>query len=298
MLDATHTGCRLVHGESDGLPGVVADRYGDVVVLQLPVRRRGSVARGDRDALAACTGARCIVERSDAEVRALEGLDVAPGSAARRACRAGQMVEGGDRLRRRCGARPEDRVLPRPARQPRHRRPQAHDAAVLNAFCYTGGFTLAALAGGAASVLSIDSSADALLRARANLACNPGLHGHADWLEGDVFAELRRLRESGRTFDVIVLDPAEVRADGEARPEGCARVQGHQPVGAQAAAPGRAARNLQLLGGVTPDLFQKIVAGAALDAKADAAIVGRLCASEDHPVALTFPEGDSVRACN
>jgi len=175
---------------------------------------------------------------------------------------------------------------------------RAHAAGrrVLNAFCYTGGFSLAALAGGAASVTSIDSSADALQMARANLARNASLDAaRAQWTEADVFAELRSLRDAGATFDMIVMDPPKFA-----------------PTAAHAERAARAYKDINLLafklltaggllatfscsGGISADLFQKIVAGAALDANAEAQIVARLTASADHPVALNFPEGDYLK---
>ena len=166
---------------------------------------------------------------------------------------------------------------------------------VLNCFCYTGGFTLNALAGGARSALSIDSSAAALALARENAALNGLDDGRAEWLEADVFAALRTLRDQGRSFDLVVLDPPKF-----------APTAGH----AEKAA--RAYKDINLLalkllrpcgvlvtfscsGGVSPELFQKIVAGAAADAEADVALLERLHADADHPVTLAFPEGEYLK---
>jgi len=167
---------------------------------------------------------------------------------------------------------------------------------VLNAFCYTGGFTLAALAGGATSVVSIDSSGDALAMARDNLARNPALDAtRAAWAEADVFAELRRLRDVGTTFDLIVLDPPKF-APTAAHAERAARAyKDINLLAMKLLAQGGLLATFSCSGGISTDLFQKIVAGAALDAQADAQIIAHLAAGPDHPVALNFPEGDYLK---
>ena len=171
----------------------------------------------------------------------------------------------------------------------------ARGASVLNAFCYTGGFSLAALAGGAVEVLSIDSSSAALRHAEANRARNPSLTGDAQWREADVFAELRRLREAGRTFDLIVLDPPKFAPTAKHAPKAARAYKDINLSALRLLRPGGLLATFSCSGGISADLFQKIVAGAALDAKADASIVARLGASADHPVALAFPEGDYLK---
>ena len=296
MLDADHTACRLVHAESDGLPGVIADRYGDAVVVQL----LSAGAEAWRDTIAGAlrhaTGAACVFERSDADVRSLEGLPARNGPIVGALPEDVEIIEGGLRYRVdvRHGQKTgfyldqrENRALLR-----RH----AAGRRTLNAFCYSGGFTLAALAGGATSVLSIDSSAEALALARGNLALNPKLPaGQAQWLEADVFAELRNLRNRGAQFDLIVLDPPKF-APTAAHAQGAARAyKDINLLALKLLAPGGLLATYSCSGGIDAALFQKIVAGAALDARADAAIVARMGAAADHPVALNFPEGDYLK---
>lgn len=296
MLDPDHTACRLVHGESDGLPGVIADRYGDTLVVQL--LSAGAEAWRDAlvDALVAATGASTVVERSDAEVRQLEGL--APRSGVLRGTLAGPVAIREDGIAYRVDVMAGQKTgfyLDQRANR-RRVRELARGRAVLNAFCYTGGFTLAALAGGARDAVSIDSSADALALARSNLAANPGLAGAAaSWREADVFAELRRLRDEGRRFGLAILDPPKF-APTAAHAERAARA--YKDVNLLAfklLEPGGLLATFSCSGGVSAELFRKIVAGAALDAKADAAIVGHFHAGADHPVALAFPEGDYLK---
>jgi 23S rRNA (cytosine1962-C5)-methyltransferase len=295
MLDERHSGCRLVHGESDGLPGVVADRYGDTVVLQLLSAGAEAWREAITEALVQHAGALCVIERSDADVRALEGLAPRTGVLRGRLPEIVTFVEDGivyevDVLHgQKTGFYLDQRDNRRIVRE------HARGADVLNAFCYTGGFSLATLAGGARSVLSIDSSGEALQRAHSNLARNSSLQGPCEWREADVFAELRKLREAGRSFDLIVLDPPKFAPTAKHAPKAARAYKDVNLWALKLLRPGGLLVTFSCSGGIPSDLFQKIVAGAALDAKADAAIVGRLTASADHPVALAFPEGDYLK---
>jgi 23S rRNA (cytosine1962-C5)-methyltransferase len=296
LLDATHTACRLVHGESDQLPGVIVDRYGDTIVIQLLSAGADTWRDAIADALVTATGARCVYERSDADVRALEGLTPRVGVVRGALPEAIEIVEAAIHYRVDVVAGQKTGFYLDQRDNRAFVGAHARGQRVLNAFCYTGGFTLAALAGGAASVLSIDSSAEALRGARANLALNPSLDSaRASWSEADVFSELRELRNHGAAFDLIVLDPPKFA-----------------PTAAHAQRAARAYKDINLLalkllsrggllvtfscsGGIDASLFQKIVAGAAIDAAANAGIVARLGPSADHPVALAFPEGDYLK---
>jgi 23S rRNA (cytosine1962-C5)-methyltransferase len=296
LLDARHTGCRLVHGESDALPGVVVDRYAGTLVVQL--LSCGAEAWRDTivQTLAALPGVRCVVERSDADVRALEGLpprvDVAHGALPDPL----EFVEAG--IAYRVDALHGQKTgFYLDQRDNRARiGGLAAGRETLNAFCYSGGFSLAALAGGATRVDSIDSSAEALALARANLAANPSLAAdRATWTEADVFAELRRLRDADRRFDLIVLDPPKFAPTAQHAPRAARAYKDINLSAFRLLRPGGLLATFSCSGGVSADLFQKIVAGAALDAKADACILARLGPSADHPVALNFPEGDYLK---
>jgi 23S rRNA (cytosine1962-C5)-methyltransferase len=288
------SGVRLVHGESDGLPGVVADRFGDTVVVQLlsagAERWRGAIA----DALAALPGVARVVERSDADVRTLEGLPpqsgLLRGAAAQEplvvtehGLQYGIDAEHGHKTGFYLDQRDNRLLL----------RGMVKGKAVLDCFCYCGGFALNALAGGAGAVTAIDSSSPALAAAQGNAQRNQ--LPPAEWIEADVFQTLRKYRDAGRKFDVIVLDPPKF-APTAAHAEKAARAyKDINLIGFKLLNPGGALMTYSCSGGVSPDLFQKIVAGAALDAGVDARIETWLHASADHPVALNFPEGEYLK---
>lgn len=287
---------RLVYAESDGLPGLIVDRYGDVLVLQSLTAGsefwKGTIV----DILLEETGLQTVYERSDADVRELEGLQPVAGL-----------------LR---GALPNARITIHEnglqfsinletghktgfyldQRQNRLRvRELAKGRDVLDCFCYTGGFTLNALAGGANSVVAVDASAEALSLGCENLALNGQQAGSVEWCEGDVFQVLRKFRDEGRSFDMIVLDPPKF-APTAAQAEKASR--GYKDInllGFKLLRPGGILVTFSCSGGVDAYLFQKIVASAALDSGVVAQIVEYLSQGPDHPVALNFPEGTYLK---
>ena len=289
-------GLRLIHAESDGLPGIVADRYGDTVVIQLTSAGADKWRQAIVNALVKATGCAHIYERSDSDVRGLEGLAPTTGWRYGEEGPAPVIEENGVRFAvdivrgHKTGFYLDQRdnrlLLSR----------LAAGKEVLNCFCYSGGFSLQALAGGAAHVLSIDSSGPALVQAHANLALNPDLPAdRAEWLEADVFAALREFRKAGRQFDLIILDPPKF-APSAAHADRAARAyKDINMLGFRLLKPGGMLMTYSCSGGVGLDLFQKIVAGAALDAGRDARIVSRLSGAADHPVALNFPEGEYLK---
>jgi len=294
-------GLRLIHAESDGLPGVIADRYGDTVVVQLTSAGAEKWRAAIVDSLAKATGCARIYERSDVDSRRLEGLSPVTGWRHGEEA-ADELVidENGVRMGvdiisgHKTGFYLDQRDNRLRLRQ------LAAGKRVLNCFCYTGGFSLQALAGGAREVLSLDSSGPALAAAARNLALNPQLDAsRALWREADVFDELRALKAAGEGFDLIVLDPPKfahtaTQADRAARAYKDINLSAFRLL-----APGGLLMTYSCSGGVPPELFQKIVAGAALDAYGSghrhARILQRLQGAADHPVDLAFPEGEYLK---
>ena len=294
---ARHTNAlRLVHAESDGLPGLVVDRYADVLVAQFLAAGVERWRDPILDALAELTASEAVYERSDAEVRNLEQLPARAGFVRgdRNASRS-PIIEHG--LNFRVDVQQGQKTgFFLDQRENRQRvRALAEGRVVLDGFCYTGGFAIAALAGGAKHVTAIESSVPALEVAKDNLACNPLDASRVDFVHADVFAHLRALRDRNAKFDLVILDPPKFA-----------------PTAAQAAKAARAYKDINLLalkllspggllatfscsGGVSAELFQSIVAGAALDAGGQAKIIERFGAAADHPVALEFPEGEYLK---
>jgi 23S rRNA (cytosine1962-C5)-methyltransferase len=295
LLETAHTGARLVHAESDRLPGVIADRYGEVVVMQLQSAGaeawRGCIVA----ALVESTACAAVYERSDAEVRALEQLPARSGTAAGVLPPRVVFVENGLRFDVDVIAGQKTGFYLDQRENRRGIRTLADGRDVLDCFCYTGGFTVAALAGGARSVLSIDSSTEALTQARQNVAQNGLDEQRCEWRNGDVFAELRKLRDKAQSFDLIVLDPPKFAPTARHVVKAARAYKDINLLALKLLRPGGLLATFSCSGGVSAELFQKIVAGAALDAAADAAIVGRFSPGPDHPVALSFPEGDYLK---
>jgi 23S rRNA (cytosine1962-C5)-methyltransferase len=297
-FDLPSDGVRLVHGESDGLPGCIVDRYGDTLVVQF----MAAGAERWKPVLAAAllrhTGLAKLYERSDASARGLEGLPQRTGWVSGEGptelvirehdWRLSLDIATGHKTGFYLDQRDSRGKFAASARRLQFQR-------VLNCYCYTGGFTVAALAGGAAHVTSIDSSAPALQRAQANVALNGFDAARCEFLDADVNASLRRFIDEGRTFDAIVLDPPKL-APTAAHAERAARAyKDINRLALKLLEPGGVLFTYSCSGGIGADLFHKIVASAGADAGVDGYIGERLGAAPDHPMTLAFPEGEYLK---
>lgn len=294
---ARHTNAlRLVHGESDGLPGVIVDRYADVLVAQFLSAGAERWREAILDALVAATGCEAVYERSDAEVRALEGLQPRTGFVrGNREARRCPIVEHGLNFRVDVEAGQKTGFFLDQRDNRQRIRALAAGREVLDGFCYTGGFALSALAGGAKRVLALDSSGPALEVARENLAANALDAARIAFEEADVFARLRKLRDAGAKFDLVVLDPPKF-APTAAQAKNAARAyKDINLLAFKLLAPGGLLATFSCSGGVSAELFQSIVAGAAADAGVDGRVIERFHGGADHPVALSFPEGEYLK---
>jgi 23S rRNA (cytosine1962-C5)-methyltransferase len=298
LFDIHSNGLRLIHGESDGLPGLVVDRYGDTLVAQFSScgseRFKGVIV----DALLQQTGLTRLYERSDTSVRSLEGLPEAAGWLAGSGNTELVLTEHDWQLSLDVASGHKTGFY-LDQRDSRHKfasyTRRMGFKRVLNCFSYTGGFTVAALAGGAAHVTSIDSSGPAIERAAANVALNGFDASRTSMLDADVNAALRQYLKDGLTFDAIVLDPPKF-APTAAHAERAARA--YKDINRLALlllVPGGALFTYSCSGGISADLFHKIVAGAGLDAGVDAYITERLGGAPDHPMTVTFPEGEYLK---
>jgi 23S rRNA (cytosine1962-C5)-methyltransferase len=297
-LPIQSSGLRLVHGEADGLPGLIVDRYADTLSAQFLAagmeRWKATIA----DRLVELTGLQRLYERSDSGVRQLEGLSPVAGWLRGDGPTEVTIAEHGWQLTldvaegHKTGFYLDQRDNRRRfAELVRHFGVQR----VLNCYCYTGGFTVAALAGGASHVTSVDSSAPALERARANVALNGHDMARAEFADADVNAFLRERLKAGDSFDAIVLDPPKF-APSAAHAERAARAyKDINRLALKLLAPGGLLFTFSCSGGVGAELFHKIVAGAGLDAGVDGVLLDRLAGACDHPTTIVFPEGEYLK---
>ena len=280
---------RLVFAESDLLPGVIIDRYDSVAVLELTSAGADFWRDAIADACMALDGIDTVFERSDADVREREGLPMRTGTVrgieppTRIEIHEGPSsylvdVRAGHKTGFYLDQRESRRVLSRYVASQR----------VLNVFAYTGAFSVVAWAGGASTVTSVDSSSPALSIARENLRLN----GYPDTqlITADAFAELRRRRDRGEQFDLVVLDPPKLVGSKQQVDRGARAYKDLNWLALRLLAPGGTLVTFSCSGGVTPDLFQKIVADAAINADREVQIVERLEQATDHPVLLSVPE--------
>jgi len=283
--------CRIVYGESDGIPGLIVDKYAEYIVCQFLTR--GAVKWKDRiiSAIQELLPAVGIYERSDPDVRAKEGLTPFRG-----------VLSGNE---------PPERVLIREGScrfEVDVRRGQktgfyldqkdnralitdfVRDREVLNCFAYTGAFGIFAGKAGAAMVTHIESSPDALELARSNTELNGLGERRVEFNGGNVFQVLREYREKGRRFDVVILDPPKFIDSMKHLEAGSRGYKDINLLAFELLKPGGILFTFSCSGLMVRELFQKIVADAALDAGMNGQIVKPLSQAADHPTALSFPE--------
>ena len=297
-FDIQSNGVRLIHGESDGLPGLIVDRYDDTLVAQFlssgTERWKNEIA----DALLAQTGLTKLYERSDSGVRGLEGLQPVTGwlrgegptgiILREHDWQLSLDIAEGHKTGFYLDQRDSRKKFADYAKRLQFQR-------VLNCYCYTGGFTVAALAGGAAHVTSIDSSGPAIERARANVALNGFDASRTTMMDADVNGSLRQFHKEGKTFDAIVLDPPKF-APSAAHADRAARAyKDINRLAFKILEPGGVLFTYSCSGGIGAELFHKIVASAGTDAHVDGYISERMQGAPDHPMTLTFPEGEYLK---
>jgi 23S rRNA (cytosine1962-C5)-methyltransferase len=297
-LDPVSDGVRLIHGEADGLPGLIVDRYGELLSAQFLSAGMERWREALADVLMVASGAQRLYERSDSGVRALEGLEPRTGWLRGEGASEVRIREHGWQLTldvaegHKTGFYLDQRdnraALASWVRQFGVKR-------LLNCFSYTGGFSVAALAGGAEEVTSVDSSAPALARAAAHVTLNGFDAARHTGVDADVNTFLREHIKLGVSYEAIVLDPPKF-APTAAHAERAARAyKDINRLAFKLLAPGGLLLTFSCSGGVGAELFHKIVAGAAADAGADGAILARLQAAPDHPTTMAFPEGEYLK---
>jgi 23S rRNA (cytosine1962-C5)-methyltransferase len=291
---------RLVNAESDGLPGLIVDRYADFAVLQASTLGMDRLKRELAKRIAELAGVRGVYDRSDVDGRDKEALSPETGTlfgddppelvAIDEATASGSSVRLGVDVKRghKTGTyldQSENRKIVGRA---------SSGGEVLNLFSFAGSFALHAVASGATKVVNVDSSADALALSERNANEN-GFSDRIEHVRADAFEALRRFRDEGRTFDGVVLDPPKF-AHSSAQVDRAARAyKDLNRVALALVRPTGFLATFSCSGLVSTDLFQKIVFSASVEAKRDAQIVRRLTQAPDHPVLLSFPEGEYLK---
>lgn len=291
-------GVRLIHGEADGLPGLIVDRYGDILSAQFlsagTERWKNTIA----DLLMQHTDCSRLYERSDSGVRQLEGLDATTGwlrgqgdtsvTIREHDLRLTLDVAEGHKTGYYLDQRDNRKLFADSVRQ-------YGCQSVLNCYSYTGGFSIAALLGGATDVISVDSSAPALARATAHVELNGLDPRHHTAVDADVNATLREFLKQGRQFDAIVLDPPKFAPSAAHADRASRAYKDINRLAFKLLSPGGLLFTYSCSGGIGAELFHKIVAGAGLDAQVNGYLLRRLEASPDHPTTVTFPEGEYLK---
>ncbi|MGN6082739.1 class I SAM-dependent rRNA methyltransferase [Trinickia sp.] len=294
---------RLIFGEADGLPGLIVDYYVEdngagrgQLVCQFMAAGVEAWKEAIVAALVGATGCPNVYERSDVSIREKEGLEQTTGVLAGDAPPE-TLVTRENGVRYHVDVRTGHKTGFYVDQRDNRALVQAYAAGrdVLNCFCYTGGFSLAALGGGAGRVVSIDSSGEALALARANVTANGFDPERAQWLDADAFRTLRNLVDSGDRFDLVVLDPPKFAPAREHVDRAARAYKDINLSGFRLLRPGGLLFTYSCSGAIDADLFQKIVAGAAADARVDARILKRLGAGLDHPLLAAFPEGEYLK---
>ena len=294
--DPSTNAYRLVNAESDLLPGLVLDRYGDHLVVQfltLGIERWKAELVG---LMADLLKPRGIYERSDVEVRKKEGLAQVSGLLhGEEPPDLVEVTENGHRflVDIKTGHKTGFYLDQRENRQKLTR--YCPGRAVLNCFAYTGAFAVYAAAAGAGRITNVESSAEALELARRNMALNGLADRDDEYVEGDVFQVLREYRDQGRTFDLVILDPPKFAYSQHQVQSACRGYKDINLLAMQIIAPGGILFTFSCSGRVSPDLFQKVLFGASVDARRDVQIIEKLSQASDHPILLAFPESEYLK---
>ncbi len=288
--------CRLVYGESDGLPGVIVDQYGKFLVVQFLSAGSERWKAEIISLLNEIHPNEGIYERSDAGVREKEGLPLRKGllsgneppefiEVPERDCRFLVDVRNGHKTGFYLDQRESRALVARYAKGNK----------ALNCFSYTGAFGVAALKAGAERIVNIDSSADALALAEKHIRLNNLNPSKVENIEGDVFSVLRKFRSEGKHFDMVILDPPKFVESTKHLEKAARGYKDINMLALQIIKSNGLLITFSCSGLLETSLFQKIVADAAIDANREAIILERMTQPADHPVALNFPEGSYLK---
>jgi 23S rRNA (cytosine1962-C5)-methyltransferase len=288
--------CRLVFSEADYLPGLIVDKYADFLSLQILSAGIENVKGDIIDILRAELNPSGIFDKSDANARTHENLEVSQGllwgenppefiEVKENGMRYHINIADGQKSGFYCDQRDNREILAA----------YTKDKEVLDCFCYSGGFTLNSLKHGAKHVTSVDSSALAIETLKHNLGLNGFTEDQQTSIQSDVNKQLRAFKEEGRTFDVIILDPPKYAPSRSALDRAARAYKDLNRLGMLLLNPGGILATYSCSGAVDLETFKQITAWAALDAGKEVQVIKQFHQPEDHPVRISFPEGEYLK---
>ncbi len=295
LTDGNDT-CRLVFSESDYLPGLIVDKYGDYLSVQISTSGIEKMKTVILDELQKLTGAKGIFDKSDAISRAHDGLEAANGllsgtlppdflEVQENGIKYHINIIEGQKSGFYCDQRFNRQMLAN----------YVKDKEVLDCFSYSGGFTLNALVKGAKKVTAVDSSALALETLKQNLSLNSFSANQYETIQSDVNKQLRIFKENETSFDVVILDPPKYAPSRSALTKASRAYKDLNRLGMQVLKHGGLLATFSCSGAVDIDTFKQIVAWAALDAGKEVQIIYQFSQPEDHPIRISFPEGEYLK---
>lgn len=296
LLNAETTTCRLIFSEADFLPGLIVDRYGDFLSMQIGSSGIENAKETIIEILVAACQPIGIVNKSDAGARAHEGLDPADGllwgeappefiEVRENGIRYHINISEGQKSGFYCDQRDNRSILSA----------YAEGKDVLDCFSYSGGFTLNCLKNGAKHVMAVDSSALAIETLEKNVALNQFKKDVVTVVQSDVNKQLRNLKESGQKFDIVILDPPKYAPSRSSLDRAARAYKDLNRLGMGLLNPGGLLATFSCSAAADLDTFKQIIAWAALDAGKEVQIVKQFHQPEDHPVRTSFPEGEYLK---
>lgn len=286
---------RLVHAEADLLPGLIVDRYADVVVVQLLTagieRARDTIGA----VLSGLPGVRSVVERSDTASRVREGLGASVGVFAGEDPGTIEILENGLRFVVNVATGQKTGFYLDQRDNRAAVRALAEGRVVLDAFCNAGAFGVATLASGARAVTFVDSSAPALESVRANLDANGLSDATCDVVHADVFDALRAMRDDGRRFGLVILDPPRFAMNRHQMEKALRAYKDINMLAMELLEPDGVLATFSCSQAVDIASFTMAVSWAGVDSRRDVMVVRRLGQGADHPVLASFPESEYLK---
>jgi 23S rRNA (cytosine1962-C5)-methyltransferase len=296
ILNEDTNTCRLVFSEADFLPGLIVDQYADFLSLQILSAGMENIKEEIINILRTELNPKGIFDKSDAGARKHENLEPTQGllwgetppefiEVKENGILYHINIADGQKSGFYCDQRDNRLILAE----------YTKDKTVLDCFCYSGGFTLNSLKQGALQVTSVDSSGLALETLQHNLNLNGFSADQHHSIQSDVNKQLRAFKEEGKLFDVIVLDPPKYAPSRSALDRAARAYKDLNRLGMLLLEKGGILATYSCSGAVDMETFKQIIAWAALDAGREVQIIKQFHQPEDHPVRISFPEGEYLK---